>query len=227
MDQTSQRMMMGAAGKKPPPEFSYVASTLGQELTTSRTFTSFGIGSADAARRVIVLVNFSASPPTTLSSVTVGGQATSIVSSVSNSGSVAAICITDNPITSGSTADIVVNTNDNAFQMGIATYRAVNLDSTTPTATETATASGQSRSLSVLTGGCIIGNGGNMGFNGDTGDRISWTNLTRNYHINGYDIGIGHRTSGAFFVSSSDQTRSVTCNMTDEFRPVVCYASFR
>ena len=224
-----QGLLASVAGTSGPPEFDYVASTFAQESTSSRTFSAFNIGAADSQRRVVVFVNFYAnSAGTSLSSVTVAGQSTSIAATVTNGRSVAAICITEGPVASGTTADIVVTASAGFFEIGISTYRAINLKSTTPTDTDSATASGATRSVSVLKDGCIFGNGGQRGFFGEFGD-ITWTNLTRNYFIDGYEsLGIGYRTSGALYVATGgDTNRSVTCNMADEFEPVVCYASFR
>lgn len=210
------------------PVFGYVASSLTQVVASTTTFSGFNIGTAGPQRRVVVLVNFYAlSPATSLSSVTVAGQATSIAVTATNGRSVSAICITVDPVTSGSTADVVVTASANFFEVGLATYSATNLSSITPTDTDSATLSGVTRSIDVLKNGGIFGNGGHRGFIG-TGGSITWTNLTRDYFIDGYDTVIGYRTSGASYTATGvDETRSVTCTMADESDPVICYASFR
>lgn len=218
-------------GKSNAPTFAYVTSTLQNTSPAASTITysSFSIGSANAGRRVIVLVNAQENAGTTglsLSSVTVGGQSTTIAVSVVNNRTLSAICITDSPVTSGTTANIVLTFNKNVYQNGIATYTAVNLSSATATATATATSNNSSQTVNVSADGCLFGNGGSVGYYGEGGN-ITWTNLTRNYFIDGYPSGIGFRTSGASFVVSSTGGRSVTCSFTDEYEPAVCYASFR
>jgi hypothetical protein len=212
------------------PEFNYLASSLTQlgSVASTTTFSGFDIGTAGGARRVVVFVNFYAtSSATSLSSVTVAGQATSIAVTATNGRSVSAICITVDPVTSGTTGDVVVTASANFFEVGISTYSALNLNSTTPTDTDSATSSGVTRAIDVLANGGVFGNGGSRGNTG-TGGSITWTNLTRNYFIDGYDTVIGYRTSGASYTAAgAAETRSVTCTMADEADPVVCYASFR
>lgn len=212
------------------PVFSYVASSLTQTAASTTTFSGFNIGAAGPQRRVIVFVNFYAnSPGTSLSSVTVAGQATSIAVTATNGRSVSAICITVDPVTSGSTADVVVTASAAFLEVGISTYSAINLSSTTPTDTDSATSSGVTRSIDVLKNGGIFGNGGSRGLIGTGGGgSITWTNLTRDYFVDGYDTAIGYRISGASYTATGvDETRSVTCAMADEADPVICYASFR
>lgn len=89
----------------------------GTQLTdgNTQTITGLSIGTANVNRYVVIVVrtrNNTASEDGLPASVTVAGQACSLVAFVDNSGGTTTTCnaiyITDNPVTTGTTANIVV-----------------------------------------------------------------------------------------------------------------------
>lgn len=231
MSVSSKLMMLGAAGSVKLPVFTYVASSLSTTPnTTSKTFSGFNIGTPSGGRYIVVMVDIYANQNgTSLSSVTVGGQSTTAVVSAVNGRNIVAICITDAPVSSGTTADIVITTSNNMYEVGCATYMAENISSTTPTDTGFSTASSGTFNATVLADGAVIGNAGNRGYSGSVGYPITWTNITSNYSIDGYASGIGYRMSGALHVSLSDTTKSFSFDQGADgwYQPVAVYASFR
>jgi hypothetical protein len=208
------------------PTFAFSSSAVQGSSGTSKTFSAFGIGAADSQRRVIVVVGFYSSAANTLSSVTVGGQSTSIVVTRANDRNTVAICVTDSPVTSGTTADIVITASGSISEAGIGTYSAINLASTTPTATASTITVGGSQSLTVDKGGILIGVGGMRGFNGEGGG-MSFSNISQDFFRDGYSTSVGYRIGAGSHVSISNQSRSVSISMTDEFHPAMAFASFR
>lgn len=226
----SRLLTSAAAGATKAPVFTYVASSLSTTPnTTSKTFSGFNIGTPSANRYVVVAVNLYANQnSTSLTGVTVGGQSTTICVTVVSGRSIAAICITDAPVTSGTTADIVITTSNNMFEVGCATYTAENIASTTPTDTGSSINSTGTFNASILADGAVIASAGNRGFNGFAGYPITFTNITTNFSIDGYASGIGYRAAGASFVSLTDTSKSFSFNQGgDAYQPVAVYASFR
>lgn len=224
-----KKTMMAAAGGG-PPVFNYEdSSVVGGGGATSHTFSAAGIGDADANRYVIVGVgvymNTSTSP--TAISVTVGGQSTTAAATQQNQRTILGIYVTDAPVTSGTTADIVVSTSSNNFsEKSFGSYSAINIDSTTPTDTLTATGNG-SGSIDVLNEGAVIGFGSSRGYFGYGGYAVSWSNLTNDFDLNGYNFGVGYRLSGSSTVAASDTTVSPSWTFNDPFHPAIVIASFR
>lgn len=128
---------------------------------TTYTFTAAAIGSASADRYVAVVVSGHHSAARTISSVTVAGQATTV--KVSNT-TVAddatwAIYLTDAPVTTGTTADIVVTWSAGAFSTGIVQYALTGLQSTTATDSQITDTDAATMNLTVSAGGAAIGGG--------------------------------------------------------------------
>lgn len=218
----------GAAGGG-PPVFNYEDSGVVGGSGTSHTFSAAGIGDADANRYVIVGVGVYMNTNTAASaiSVTVGGQSTTAAATTVNQRNILGIYVTDAPVTSGTTADIVVSTSSSSFQAkGFGTYSAINIDSTSATDTLSATANG-SGSIDVLNEGAVIGFGSSRGYFGYGGYAVSWTNLTNDFDLNGYNFGVGYRLSGSSTVATSDTTVSPSWTFNDAYHPALIIASFR
>ena len=227
MDSVSRQMLAAAAGaKKEPPVLTYVTATMTGSNLSSRTFSSFSIGSASSTRRVIVALSVYGSA-TNITSVTVGGQSTTKLVQAVNPNTVVAIFITDNPVTSGTTADIAVTLNANSDRWAIATYSATNLNSVTPVNTATTNTNGGSVSVSGLKDGFIVGVGAGGGFNGEGGS-ASWTGLTQNVYLNGYaTFAVGMYASMGSRSLTSDGSTSASLTLGDIYQPAFAYASLR
>ena len=128
---------------------------------SSYTFTAASIGTPSSDRYIVVAVSTSdnGNSPATVSSVTVGGQATTVVTQVAVISSDAprtTLLITNAPVTSGSTADIVVNLSSVEDRCGIAVWSLYGIGSTTPSATATDVGTTLSSSLTAPVGSVII-----------------------------------------------------------------------
>lgn len=91
------------------------------------------------------------------SSVTVAGQACTLLVNGNGAGSNACqIWITDSPVTSGTTATVVVTPLATWGNCGISTYAITGLNSITPTATVTTPTNNSAQSLAISAGGVAI-----------------------------------------------------------------------
>lgn len=221
-----QILMLMSPKTAAPAAVAYVSKSFGGTANPSKTFSAIGIGTASADRHVIVLVAVTNSSTHTLSSVTVAGQACTIVvqRNVTNGGT-AAIVITDSPVTSGTTADVVVTLSGTAAEVGVATFAATGLASTAATATASTATNNGSMSLAVNAGGIAIGCGASGGYYGASG-AAAWTNLTGRFFDDGYTHAVGGYFAGASDTSAG-ATLSISCDITDNYLPAFCVAAFR
>lgn len=94
---------------------------------SSVTFSSVGLGDADAARSIIVAVGArKASPSATLSSATIGGVSAAILHQTTRDGNTVAIIAADVP--TGTTGDVVLNWSTTVLRHFAAVYRTVEAD---------------------------------------------------------------------------------------------------
>lgn len=227
MNSVSRQILMAAGGaKKEPPVLTYVTATMTGGNFSSRTFPSFSIGSASPTRRVIVALSVYGSA-TNIASVTVAGQSTTKLVQAQNGGTVTAIFVTDNPVTSGTTADIAITLNANSDRWAIATYSATGLTSVTPVGTATTNTNGGSVSVSGSKDGFIVGVGGGSGYYGEGGS-ASWTGLTQSVYLNGYTTyAVGMYASMGSKALTSDGSTSASLTLGDIYQPAFAYASLR
>lgn len=147
--------------------------------TGTYTFSACDIGVADADRTVIVTVNSRrAGTPSTVSGVTVGGNAATEVVQVSagpTNSTVSAIYAIDVP--SGTSADIVVTLANTMLRCAIGVYRCTGI-SATPNDTATSSSSGGSGTVTATAGGCVIGTSAS----GSTNPYV-WSGITENYDV--------------------------------------------
>jgi hypothetical protein len=167
------------------------------------TFTGIDIGAASSDRHVVVIIGGGANSRT-VSSVTVNGQPCTVVATTTFSVRDAGMAITDSPVTSGTTATIVVTWSGSNNRCHIGTYAVTGLQSTTPTDTGidsgTGTPSNRSTTLDISAGG--IGIGLFVNSSGSAGS-TTWGGLTEDFDLAG-DGTICF--SGASLESSSAQT---------------------
>lgn len=152
--------------------------------STAFTYTAQNIGTANSNRIVIVGVGLfnAGSAVASISSLTVGGNtATSIVDNLFNF-SATRVAIYAIAVSSGSTADIVVNLSGNATTCGIGVYSMVS-SSLTVTASNTASAgivTGTSVSTNITTNldAAVVGF-----LYGVNNGATTWTGLTEDFDI--------------------------------------------
>lgn len=210
------------------PSVSLIASALGASGNGNRTFSAVSIGSANAARRVIVVVGASTGGTQNITSITVGGAACTIVKSQTNPiNGEAVIAITNDLFPTGTTADIVLTASSTSGYNGITigTFSALNLTSSTATATASTTTNGGAMSLVVPPRGIAVGVGGAGGVTGISSG-ASWTDFTEAFFRNGYAGGVGVYGGGGDLTSEAGGTLSISCNIDDAYFPAFAVAAF-
>ncbi len=156
--------------------------------TNTYTFSGCNIGTANADRTVVITVGARRSgTPSTVNSVTVGGNsATELVqvSSGATNSCVAAIYAIDVP--SGTTADVVVTLASTMLRCGIGVYDCTGI-STTANDTATATSASGSGTVTATADGAVIG----VAMSGSS-TAFTWSGITENY-----DVQVGAETARA------------------------------
>ena len=168
--------------------------------SSTPTFT-VDIGTASPDRYVIACVEIIFGSSGSISSMTVGGAATTQLVSILYDGSQrqTACYITSAAFTSGTTASIVTTTSISANNTGIQVYAATGLNSITPTATATDDTDPYSQSLAVSAGGFIV-----AAYRINAITTVTWggTGLTEDYDYQGslnntYSSASGNYAAGA------------------------------
>lgn len=154
-----------------PPVLAYQSKDYNTSSLSTYTFTGKAIGTASEKRYVLVVILIATG--TSISSATVAGQSTSIVANGTNR----AIVLTDAPVTSGTTATIVVNTAASAADCAIGVYSVTGDFEKTPIATLSVFANDPSGAINVSAGGFLVAGSGNS--SSTTPQTSSWTNITK------------------------------------------------
>lgn len=151
--------IVGAAGAggSGPPAVSLTGSAGSTSDLSSYTFSSVSIGTPSSDRYIAVLVTMRSGSPSASISVTVGGQATSEVVRRNTSATSIAIYITSAPVTSGSTANVVVSLGAAALNCAVAVFAITGIASNTAVNTQSTATNGATMSLSNTAGGIAIG----------------------------------------------------------------------
>lgn len=169
------------------------------------TFASAAIGTASSDRYVAIGIYGRGSTSGT-ASVTVAGQSCSIlVNGNAGGANECQIWITDAPVTSGTTASVVVTTNGSWSNCGISTYALTGLQSIVPTATVTTTTNNSARSLAIDAGGVAIC----VGYSAAT-STFTTTGMTEDADVT-VESTVASGTAGSAS-SATAQTLSVTIN---------------
>lgn len=180
---------------------------------SSYTYSSKSIGTAASGRRVHVGVSCVQSPAVTITSLTIGGVSATQSVNLASSGNLSPISIYTLQVDTGTTATIVVNLSGVALSCGIGVWASYDLNSSTPTATQTSTGDPSTGLISVEAGGVLIGYCGGYGSPVPT---YTWTNLTETAP-QGFDetvdatISVSHSGASDAF-STAQSSRSITCD---------------
>jgi hypothetical protein len=197
----------------PPKILTFQAHPISGSNLTTYTFSTVGIGTATADRRVIVGATAGASGAGTLSSLTVGGVTAGIVVTSSNGTQLAGIAIADVP--SGTTGDIVVTWSRAASRCGIGVWICTGLSSQTAHASNTSTANdGVLTNLATTVGGFIVAV---CACSGTSPSFTSWTNVTFRYEEdvetnNGWHAGGDTTTDGSAVTVTAAYTTTTATN---------------
>lgn len=145
---------------------------------------SMAIGTAASNRRVVVCVAYT-DTSATLGSCTVGGQACTLLQAIYIGGFVnIGIYITDDPVTSGTTATVAWDTADSSGVSGVAQTYAVYASRATAFDSETSFASDPSVSIDVPEKGAVIA----VSAVRAASDTCSWSNATEGGQVTGGNI---------------------------------------
>jgi hypothetical protein len=124
--------------------------------STTFTATALGIGTAAGDRYVVVAVSWRASSGTpTVSSVTVGGAATTVVVSSGSGTTGLALYITSAPFTSGTTADVVLTLSASCTNAGFGAFALTGLGSASAVETNSGTTDNTAMTLSAAADVCV------------------------------------------------------------------------
>jgi len=179
MLQVNNLVGFGAGGAAADAAISYTDSSLDPGNSSDYTFSSAGIGTASSDRYIAVaLAGRQASGTPGLSSLTVGGQSCSELIIENSTTQWSAIWITDSPVTSGTTADIVATCNDAQGRLSFGVWALTSLrDSGTAKGTDTdASASAITLEPTTESGAVVIA----VAYLSNSGG-VVWTGVTERY----------------------------------------------
>lgn len=150
-------MMMSAEAS--PATVAFVEARGDQGGTSPWTFSGMSIGAAASDRFVIVAVyapSTSTNAPDCITAVTIAGVSATQLANVETSNGYHVYDFWGASVPTGTTGDVVVTSSSGRASMSVAVYRAIGLQSTTPTAT----ASDNTASADVLSAGITVQSGG-------------------------------------------------------------------
>ena len=156
---------------------SFLQSVVDLVDRTTYTFSSQNLGVAAASRRIVVGIGGRiASGTLTVDSVTIGGVTATILtpqaSNTTSGTTTVALAIADVP--TGTTGDIVVVFNTACLRCIVHAYRVVDIDSATPSDSDSSVASNPTCNLDIPAGGIAIG----FAAVGNASATWTWTGLT-------------------------------------------------
>ena len=186
----------------------YVSSNSSSTDATSYTFTSQSIGTASATRIVVVAVYCRATTAgSNISSVTIGGNTMTQQVTKGNSdtsGGQSRVALYTYPLTTGTTATIVVNYSATCARCGIAVYNLFDATSETPVVTNTSNGSATlTLSSNTLSGDVGIAAGNST----TTGPTFAWTGLTEN---SDFTVETNAMSTASLLFSSNESPRTIT-----------------
>jgi hypothetical protein len=196
------------------------AATDNSDLTTY-TFSAQNLGAAASDRHIIVAIATRKAGATfSVSSVTIGGVAATIVKqqahTVTNT-SISAIAIANVP--TGATGDVVITFSTGVLRCGIGLWRADNLLTATPYDSDSSIASDPTVNLDTPIG-FAIGVGAPSG-----AVNAAWTGLTERYDAT-FDTTFGHTGASDEF-SANQAARTITIDFASGSESAGCFASWR
>lgn len=185
------------------------------------TYSSYNFGSAAAGTLIIVAAEASGASGVTLTGITIGGNAMTLIVGAAVSQHRSAIYAYRVPAGATlTTANIVVTYSGSVPRNSIAVWKVTNVDDITPTATATSTADPATATLPVADKGVAFGFAGVS----DTGS-ATWSGLTEDSDVN-YDSANGH-SSGGSAATTGDGSLSISCDRTSaDARRTAVFASF-
>lgn len=181
-----------------PPVISYVLSSDISGVATTYTFTDHPIGAAAPSRLVVVCIQGGAAGGRTITSVTIGGVAATIVGATNASSTIRNV-FAYLAVPAGTTATIVVNSSASLQQCRINVYSITGLQSSAPIDAQvnnTATAT-TGLSLTAPEGAAVIA--GFSASGGATATTWSWAGSAENHDapLGTNDLSVASKTAPA------------------------------
>jgi hypothetical protein len=172
-------------------ELSYIGLTSSVSTTSSFSFAGVSLGAADAGRYVIVA--FASPECGTVNSVTIGGEAASILVQITDSGNDVTACLAIAAVPTGATGTIAVACSGSGEGAGVAVWRALGLPGASAIDTDSnLTLSGLT--LDAAGGGFVIAVACNK-----SDFTTSWSGATENFD---QEVGNNVTFSGASIVTT-------------------------
>tara|TARA_Y100000296_G_scaffold71733_1_gene87474 strand:+ start:30 stop:692 length:663 start_codon:yes stop_codon:yes gene_type:complete len=181
----------------------FIESTFAIPNATSKTFSSIGLGTAASDRIIVVGVGSnSGAGGHVISGVTVAGDSATEIVSIRDAETRASIYAV--ALSSGTSGDVVVSTDNNSEVMGIGVYAMFGA-SITPTDTDSTINPVQDLGLSVAKGGVAIAHAHDT----SAQNGVTWTGLTERYDevMNGANI---DQTGASKAFSAADGSLAIT-----------------
>lgn len=204
-----------------PAAIAFVANAAdGTDLTTY-SFAGQNLGTASADRYIVAAFAHRAGAGTpTGSSVTIGGVSATFLAGVSNGTGRCELWIAAVP--TGTTGTIAITWSAGVARCVMGAWALTNLQSSTPTATYSSTASPMSASANISAGGVALA----LGF-ANVAATATWAGLTEDFDNTTADSCIGSGASLAFATAQTGLTISMTGSVALSPDPVFMAAAFR
>lgn len=136
----------------------WIANTTDTGNRTTYTFASQSFGAAESTRRVIVAGTVRSNAARTISSISIGGVAATIVAQQTESTALLRSFIAIAHVPTGTTGSVVVTMNSGCIAMRIAVWSVTGLASDTPTATATDNnVNDPSANITIPANGFVVG----------------------------------------------------------------------
>lgn len=208
-------------------EFAFLQAAADTANATIYTFSSQNLGTADAARYIIIAIQARGTTAgLTVSSVTIGGVAATISVQRTNSTSnynVAALVIAAVP--TGTTGDVVVTLSVEALRSAIKMYRAVGINSATASDTDSSVATHPTCALDVPAGGFAIGCAC-VAQGGGAAATTTWTGIAEDSDVVVETNFTTTSASQTFVAAQTGLTLTSTFSAVDGPSPVGVFASW-
>ncbi len=203
------------------PSFSYINRYTNTTNLTTYTFNTCDIGAADNSRRIIVAVTASSttSANRTTSSLTISGVSATVYQNVADPRHVSFWTL---PVSTGTTADIVVTMSAGCNNCSIAIYRLLNLKSSQPQDSDSATTTGAtslSTTMNASERAVVIGVCAGAAATSTT---ATWTNASEDYDAL---VESGMRTGASTQIAVGSGTTSYTVTCTASASVAMSFAS--
>jgi hypothetical protein len=208
------------AVERPWPTCSYRSSVADTTDSSTHTFLAVDIGTAAAGRFVVIGTSSGRGVPHTVTGVTIGGNAASVIVQRANSEST--VSLWGLVVPTGTTATVVVTTSASVGRVIIGSWANYDLISTTAQATNNAITDPATLNLNTTTGGIIIAFAATF-VNAAT---ISWTGITSRFTLSAESVVTAFGASNDS-LTATETPRSISGDVSSAVEFAAISASWR